>query len=549
MADVFISYSRRDADFAHRLNAALAAQDRDVWVDQEDIPAIAEWRSEIQQAIEAAGAVLFVITPDSARSEVCRQEIEHAVRYRKRLVPVLHRDTDPRELPAEVAALNWIFLRDGDDFERGVRQITTAMDTDLAWVRTHTLLLTRALEWDRKTRSGSLLLRGTELESAERDLAHGAGKDPRPTELQADYVLASRRAATSGQRKLLGGISTALVIMAVLAVVAWQQRGRALTELRIATAQNLAAQAQIAYVTVPYHEEMEEGGESRGVLLALESLDAFPSVEGDLALRQGMWKLPGSPLEVPLDEGVELVGVGPQGGWLIVDGGQGPQALDPATGAHRPAEAPTAQAGAGLRAGADDPLFPGEDRVWSADHRLYLVDTQEGLGEWHFASVAVHRASDGRKLAVLPHDWHLKFAAFSPDNRWLVTVTGRVSRDASDPAATRLPGSTIHVWEIPSGRRVTEVSLVHQGDIEEVALSPDGNWLATAISRATGSAWPPADEQPTARAVLLWPLWPELLRAEACRRLRRNLSDSEWMTFMGRQRRRATCPGLPVVSE
>jgi hypothetical protein len=49
--------------------------------------------------------------------------------------------------------------------------------------------------------------------------------------------------------------------------------------------------------------------------------------------------------------------------------------------------------------------------------------------------------------------------------------------------------------------------------------------------------------------VRLWPLWPEVLRAEACKRLTRNLSDSEWATFVRQESRRETCPGLPIVSE
>ena len=38
MTDVFISYSRKDGDFARRLTNALTASGRDVWVDWEDIP-------------------------------------------------------------------------------------------------------------------------------------------------------------------------------------------------------------------------------------------------------------------------------------------------------------------------------------------------------------------------------------------------------------------------------------------------------------------------------------------------------------------------------
>ena len=47
MSDLFISYSRKDKEFVHKLHDALAAQKRDVWVDFEDIPLASEWRDEI----------------------------------------------------------------------------------------------------------------------------------------------------------------------------------------------------------------------------------------------------------------------------------------------------------------------------------------------------------------------------------------------------------------------------------------------------------------------------------------------------------------------
>jgi hypothetical protein len=116
-------------------------------------------------------------------------------------------------------------------------------------------------------------------------------------------------------------------------------------------------------------------------------------------------------------------------------------------------------------------------------------------------------------------------------------VTGSASRDPEDPSATVLVGSTVRVWEVGTWRKLTEVSLVNEGRIEAVAASPEGDWLATEMAEA----------EP--RAVLLWPLWPELAREEACRRLRRNLSPSEWQTYLGSELYRETCPGLPVVSE
>ncbi len=42
MADVFISYSRKDKGFAARLHQALTGRQREAWVDLEDIPPTAE---------------------------------------------------------------------------------------------------------------------------------------------------------------------------------------------------------------------------------------------------------------------------------------------------------------------------------------------------------------------------------------------------------------------------------------------------------------------------------------------------------------------------
>ena len=43
MAQVFISYSRKDKDIVRRLGDALAAQKREAWVHWKDIPLTAEW--------------------------------------------------------------------------------------------------------------------------------------------------------------------------------------------------------------------------------------------------------------------------------------------------------------------------------------------------------------------------------------------------------------------------------------------------------------------------------------------------------------------------
>jgi hypothetical protein len=84
MADVFISYSRKDADFVRRLHQALTEQGRDIWIDWEDIPLTADWWQEICAGIEAADNFLFIISPDSVRSAAAQAAEATAVLLGKR---------------------------------------------------------------------------------------------------------------------------------------------------------------------------------------------------------------------------------------------------------------------------------------------------------------------------------------------------------------------------------------------------------------------------------------------------------------------------------
>ena len=155
MSDLFISYSRKDKEFVHKLHDALAAQKRDVWVDFEDIPLASEWRDEIFTGIEAANSFVFVISPDSAASAVCGEEVNHAVTCKKRIVPILYREGDYKTLNSAISSHNWIYCRDTDSFDDAFKSLLQTLDTDLDYVHAHTRLLIRAKEWDSKQRNPS----------------------------------------------------------------------------------------------------------------------------------------------------------------------------------------------------------------------------------------------------------------------------------------------------------------------------------------------------------------------------------------------------------
>jgi hypothetical protein len=84
MADVFISYSRKDIAFARILHGALKDRNLDTWIDWEDIPPSADWLAEVYRAIEEADTFVFVVSAASVGSEVCNKEIIHAFNNHKR---------------------------------------------------------------------------------------------------------------------------------------------------------------------------------------------------------------------------------------------------------------------------------------------------------------------------------------------------------------------------------------------------------------------------------------------------------------------------------
>lgn len=216
MGHIFISYSRKDKLFVQTLHAALQEQMRNTWIDWLDILPTEKWWNAIEAGIEGADTFVFIISPDSCKSEVCKQEIEYALKHNKRLVPIVHREVADASVHPALSSHNWLFMRAEDDFEKALELFFRALDTNLVYVRNHTRLLVRALDWEREKRDDSLLLRGKDLVASEKWLQEGIDKTPAPTDLQVEYIKASR---AFPQRRLKlrtvisGSVAVAIVIL------------------------------------------------------------------------------------------------------------------------------------------------------------------------------------------------------------------------------------------------------------------------------------------------------------------------------------------------
>ena len=176
MSDVFISYARKDQPFVRWLVERLAEHERDVWVDWEDIIPSAKWRDEVRQGIQEADSFIFVVSQHSLDSAICREELGHAAELNKRILPLLLEDPNVERLPEAVESHDWILCRTDEEREASLPRVIEALDTDLEWVKAHTRLLVRALEWDAHGEDRSLLLRGDDLSETEATLQHHAEK-------------------------------------------------------------------------------------------------------------------------------------------------------------------------------------------------------------------------------------------------------------------------------------------------------------------------------------------------------------------------------------
>ncbi|MEO8358285.1 MAG: TIR domain-containing protein, partial [Chloroflexota bacterium] len=234
MTKAFVSYSRKDTEFTRKLTDALIAQQYELWVDWESIPPTVDWKLQIQKGVEEADTFLFLISPDSVKSRECLNELTLAITNGKRLIPLVVRQIDPQDSPNELKHINWIFFNKPEEFDKSFQKLLDAISTDYDWVQTHRRLQVKALEWDRAERENSFLLRGRDLEYAEGQLVVNASKDPKPTDLQREFILKSRSAAARQRRTTTAVLIGVAIAMLFLAVAAFIQRQNAIASEKVA---------------------------------------------------------------------------------------------------------------------------------------------------------------------------------------------------------------------------------------------------------------------------------------------------------------------------
>jgi WD40 repeat protein len=224
MTDVFISYDMGSRPLAIRLREVLEKHGKTVWVDWQGLRPSDKWLDEIFRAIEAAHTVVLIVTPQFLVSKNCNAETKLAADLNKQIVPLLNTEVDRSELPLVITERHWILWKDGSDFDAAASSLVDAIDIDRDWVRSHTRLLTRALEWERNNHDPSFTLRGRDLQNAELALTLEKNQKPHLVPLQVEYILRSRQDVNRRYRIGLGASALAVMTIAIFGLLLWQQR-------------------------------------------------------------------------------------------------------------------------------------------------------------------------------------------------------------------------------------------------------------------------------------------------------------------------------------
>src|SRR5690349_7950247 len=114
---VFVSYSRGDAAFADEIEAGLEYDGGfDVLLDRHDIHEGEDWKRRLAALIAQADTVVFVLSPRSAASPICRWEVDYATSLSKRIVPIQAAPLGDVAPPPALAALNYVRFDEGRSF-------------------------------------------------------------------------------------------------------------------------------------------------------------------------------------------------------------------------------------------------------------------------------------------------------------------------------------------------------------------------------------------------------------------------------------------------
>jgi hypothetical protein len=124
---LFISYSRVDQAFAVKLSEDLRGHGFTVWIDQDAIPAGANWDVQIEKGVGQSDCVLVILSPASADSPRVRDEVVLAEDEGKTIFPILYQ---PCKVPFNLRRRQRVDFT--ASYEKGIERLVADVSAFLA---------------------------------------------------------------------------------------------------------------------------------------------------------------------------------------------------------------------------------------------------------------------------------------------------------------------------------------------------------------------------------------------------------------------------------
>ncbi|NET36142.1 MAG: TIR domain-containing protein, partial [Cyanothece sp. SIO1E1] len=195
MTQVFLSHAESDRAITEKLRQTLMRESFTIWTHRTDIKTGTEFQAEINQGIEEADNVVYLISSDSLASAYCQQEINYALSLNKRIIPLLIESIDLKQMSSALRSLQFIDFtgtQDEAQYHTSANKLLNVLNQDAPYYQQHKILLAKALKWQRQNRNPSILLRGYNLRQAEAWLKVTQQRvQHSPLELQAEFINAS----------------------------------------------------------------------------------------------------------------------------------------------------------------------------------------------------------------------------------------------------------------------------------------------------------------------------------------------------------------------
>lgn len=249
--DIFCIYHPADIVFVRRLVAQMRASGINCWFDDSDFGKLAAESAQLKAGILQAYTVAIVLSQSSAESQLCNELIQHAVSHSKRIITLIHNDDISVEVHPAIVNNTYLFFREQDDLVERIEQLRPHLEVDDD-LRLHTELLVAAERWRSSGRNSEHLLPAQSWEEARRWLAGANKRQPKPSQLQVEFIHSSRRKRSSEirsrtalrARSLI--LAVGLLILVAVGAFLLQIGARALSSRQADAAQTQAAQTQIA---------------------------------------------------------------------------------------------------------------------------------------------------------------------------------------------------------------------------------------------------------------------------------------------------------------